>query len=371
MPLVEGPAAQLARRLRDLRVNHWRDRNITQAQLADALAGSGRRPSVPSISSWENPANPALPPVHRLESYATFFATSRSVERRPYRLLDLSELTPSERATREQLLTDLTELHVAAKSGPSAAASGPLRDSVLRFPPGEGIVLVCAPLPAKARQQMPQPDPIDPDHVDLYDYGDLDALMELYGRLSALNPDSPIQRVLSDNLTSEHFINHLIILGGVDFNAAIRDLVERTSAPIRQIPRETIQDLGGFEVETATSADNDSPTFEPQVLDIDGQSQIGEDVAQIYYGPNPYFQERTVMSFNGQFARGTLGAVRALTDPNLRDQNEAYLHQRFATAEEWTLLTRVVIVEGQPITPSWSLSDTRLYSWPELRASRG
>ena len=373
MPLVEGPAAQLARRLRDLRVNHWPDRNITQAQLADALAGSGRRPSVPSISSWENPANPALPPVHRLESYATFFATARSVERRPYRLLDLAQLTADERDTREQLLNDLTALHTAAKSGPSATAPGPLQDSVLRFPPGEGIVLVCAPLPATARQQMPQPDPIDPDHIDLYDYGDLDALMELYGRLSALNPDSPIQRVLSDNLTPEHFAKHLIILGGVDFNPVFRDLVERASAPIRQLPRDdTIRDLGGFEVETAASANNDSPTFEPHVLDIDGQSQIGEDVAQIYYGPNPYsYQERNVMSFNGQFARGTLGAVRALTDPNIRDQNEAYLRERFGTAREWTLLTKVVIVKGQPMTPAWSLSDTRLYTWPERQATRG
>ncbi|HEY4456444.1 MAG TPA: helix-turn-helix transcriptional regulator [Pseudonocardiaceae bacterium] len=372
MPLVEGPAAQLARRLRDLRVKHWRDRNITQAQLADALAGSGRRPSVPSISSWENPANPALPPVRRLESYATFFATARSVERRPYRLLGLSELTAAELATREQLLNDLTALHAAAKAAPSAAAPAHLPDSVLRFPPGEGIVLVCAPLPAEARKHMPQPDPVDPDHIDLYDYGDLDALMELYGRLSALNPDSPIQRVLSDNLTPEHFVNHLIILGGVDFNAVLRDLVERASAPIRQIPRDTTEDLGGFEVETAASANNDSPTFEPQVLDIDGQSQVGEDVAQIYYGPNPYtYQERNVMSFNGQFARGTLGAVRALTDPHLRDQNEAYLRERFGNAREWTLLTKVVIVEGQPITPAWSISDTRLYTWPERRASRG
>jgi transcriptional regulator with XRE-family HTH domain len=368
---VEGPAAQLARRLRDLRANHWQDRKITQKELADAFGSSGRGASVPLISSWESTANPALPPVHRLESYATFFATSRSVERRPYRLLALAELTPSEQATREQLLADLTALHGAAKSGPSVTASGPLRDSVLRFPPGEDIVLVCPPLSPAIRQTMPQPDPVDPDRMDLYDYDDIDSLMELYGRLSALNPDSLIQRMLSDKLTPEHYSSNLIILGGVDFNEVIRDLVERASSPIRQIPREKTEDLGGFEVDRPISANNDSPTFEPQVLDIDGQRQIGEDVAQIYYGPNPYFQERNVMSFNGQFARGTLGAVRALTDPHLRDQNEAYLHDRFGKAREWSLLTKVVIVQGQPITPAWSISDTLLYTWSERRASRG
>jgi hypothetical protein len=99
-------------------------------------------------------------------------------------------------------------------------------------------------------------------------------------------------------------------------------------------------------------------------MEIDGQSQLAEDVAQIYYGPNPYYQERTVMSFNGQFARGTLGAVRALTDPQFRDQNEDYLRQRFAGERRWSLLTKVVIVEGQPITPAWSLKSTRLYEWP-------
>jgi hypothetical protein len=360
---VEGPAAELARRLRDLRESHWPGLNITQAQLADALAGSGRL-SVPSISSWENPDKPALPPILRLRAYATFFATSRSVERRPFRLLELSEMNPSEKAMRDQLLTDLTALRRAAKSGVSASSSaGPVWDSLLRFPSGEGIVLVCAPLPAEMRQKMPEPDPIDPDHVDLYDFTDIDALVELYGRLSALNPDSVIRRVLSDNLTSEHYTDHLIVLGGVDWNAAIRDLVQRTSAPIRQIARDIKSDLGGFEVDGAGS-NNQTRMFEPEQMEIDGQSQLAEDVAQIYYGPNPYYQERTVMSFNGQFARGTLGAVRALTDPQFRDQNEDYLRQRFAGERRWSLLTKVVIVEGQPITPAWSLKSTRLYEWP-------
>lgn len=370
VPPVEGPAAELARRLRDLRVHHWQDK-ITQKQLADAFASSGPPPSVPSISSWENPENPALPPVHRLESYATFFATSRSVERRPYRVLDLSELTPSELATREQLLTDLTALHTAAKSG---TAPGSHRDSVLSFAPGEDIVLVCPPIPAEDRKKMPQPDPFDPDRIDLYDYGDLDALLALYGRLSALNPHSLIQRVRSDRLTYQQRINHLVILGGVEVNPTIRDLVERRewSAPIRQIGRgKTTENPGGFEVEKPVSANNDLPTFEPQVLDIDGQSQVSEDVAEIHYGPNPYFQKRNVMSFNGQFARGTLGAVRALTDPDFRDQNEAYLRERFGQAREWSLLTKVQIAQGQPITPAWSTPDTLLYTWPERQATRG
>jgi hypothetical protein len=359
---VEGPAARLARRLHDLRESHWPGLNITQAQLAAALAGSGRL-SVPSISSWENSDNPALQPVPRLRAYATFFATSRSVERRPYRLLDLSELTAEEKAKREQLLAELTTLRRAAKSG----EPDPISASWLRFPPGEGIVLVCPPLPADMRKRMPNPDSADPDRVDLYDFADLDALFELYGRLSALNPDSLIRRVSSDNLTSDHYTDHLIVLGGVDWNAASRDLIGRTSAPIEQLRRVEDTDLGGFQIH----AGSQTQTFEPKLMDIGGHSQLAADVAQIYFGPNPYYQERTVMSFNGQFTRGTLGAVRALTDPQFRDENEDYLRQRFAGERRWSLLAKVVIVEGQPITPALAIDENRLYEWPAERGSRG
>lgn len=373
MASVEGPAAELARRLRELRESHWQGLNITQAQLADALAGSGSL-SVPSISSWENPDNPALPPVPRLRAYATFFATSRSVEREPFRLLALAELTPSEKTERDQLLSGLTDLRNAAKatkvarSGVTTPSSG--SDSVLRFPPGEGIVLVCARLPEELRQQMPDPDPVNPDHVDLYDFADIDALMDLYGRLSALNPDSLVKWVLAENLTSEHYTDNLIVLGGVDWNPAVRDLLQRTWAPIRQLPRVTASDLGGFEVHGAGS-DTQPQKFEPQLLDLDGPRQLAEDVAQIYCGPNPYYKERTVMSFNGQFSRGTLGAVRALTDPQFRDENEDYIRKRFAGERRWSLLTKVVIVEGQPITPAWVTGNTRLHEWPSGSGTRG
>lgn len=366
---VEGPAAELARRLRNLRESHWPTLSITQAQLAEALAGSGSL-SVPSISSWENPDNPALPPIPRLRAYATFFATARSVERKPYRLLDLSELTPSEKAMREQLLADLTALRRAAKSGAPAATVGPVTGSVLRFPPGENIVLVCGPVTPKIREKMPEPDPLDADHVDLYDYNDIDALLELYGRLSALNPDSSIKWMLSPNLTSEHYTDHLIVIGGVDWNDAVRDLAHRTSVPIKQLPRDTKDDLGGYE--TAGALSGDKPRiFEPKLLDDGDPSHLAEDVAQVYRGPNPYYQKRTVMQFNGQFARGTLGAVRALTDPQFRDINEAYLRDRFAGRREWALLTRVVIADGTPIPPVWTIDDNRLYEWPPLQGSRG
>jgi len=59
--------------------------------------------------------------------------------------------------------------------------------------------------------------------------------------------------------------------------------------------------------------------------------------------------------------------VKALTDRRFRDRNEAYLRDRFADEPEWTLLTRVVIADGQPVTPIWTIEDSRLYEWPAQR----
>src|SRR5262249_24605266 len=117
-------------------------------------------------------------------------------------------------------------------------------------------------------------------------------------------------------------------------------------------------------------SNDESKTFAPRLVTIDGQSQLIDDVAQIYFGPNPYYRERTVMSFNGQFARGTLGAVRALTDPVFRDQNEEYLKKRFAGEPHWSLLPRGPVAEGQPIPPVWPVAGT-LYEWPASQASDG
>ncbi len=96
MTTVQDPALELARRLRALRKQGWPGKRITQEQLGEAFDVS-----VPLISSWERPRDPVAPPEHRLEAYATFFATSRSVERKPFRLLALSQLTEDEQVLRE------------------------------------------------------------------------------------------------------------------------------------------------------------------------------------------------------------------------------------------------------------------------------
>ena len=66
---------------------------------------------------------------------------------------------------------------------------------------------------------------------------------------------------------------------------------------------------------------------------------------------------------NGIFSAGVYGAVRCLTDAQLRDRNEAYLADHLAGSREFGLLIRVSVLRGNVVTPDLTLPETRLYEW--------
>ena len=82
-------ARVLAARLRGLRTTAWPHVSIKQPMLATALGVS-----VPLVSSWENLRQPAVPPAERLEGYARFFSTARSLSGDRPRLLPGSFFQP-------------------------------------------------------------------------------------------------------------------------------------------------------------------------------------------------------------------------------------------------------------------------------------
>lgn len=349
----DDQAVELVRRLRELRKSHWPGARVTQQQLADALAASA-----PLVSSWESLAKPVTPPEQRLEEYARFFATTRSVERHPYRLLGLDELTADERVERDRLLGELKALRHAAR-GP-ASTSEEEAGGLLSFPPREDVAIVCAPLPKEMRRNNPYSDPDNPDYDELYNYTDLGALVELYGQIRAHNPGNNVRLCLSDMLGPDDYTSHLVLLGGVDWNDTTRDLFEsRVDLPVRQSKRDDSDDVGWFEADT----EDGSQRFKPQLKDGSGQREVIEDVAHVYRGPSPYNMKRTVLSFNGMHASGTLGAVRALTDFRFRDRNESYVRERLPGYAQWSLLMRVKIVNRQVVPPDWTDRATRLHEW--------
>ncbi|TCO53565.1 hypothetical protein EV192_110154 [Actinocrispum wychmicini] len=358
---TEDPRQALARRLRALRELHWPGQGITQHQLGQALGGR-KALSAPLISSWESPTNPAVPPASRLHAYATFFATAQSVAAEPYRVLPLSTLSDDELRTRTDLLRELLQLRDAAVREPVARpmSAEPTGGGLWHFPDLRTITVVCALLPAELRNKFPYADPDSPDYIALYTYADLDALIELYGHLRATNPATEVRFKTAEELLPDDYTTHLVLLGGVDWNLVTRDVLRpgRVELPVRQEARdEGDPEPNGFKV-----LENGSVKyFTPQ---LDEAGQLIEDVAHFYRGPNPFNSKRTVTICNGMYGRGTLGAVRALTDIRFRDRNDAYISRRFATEHEFSVLSRILVVRGQVVTPDWTAPEIRLHEWP-------
>jgi hypothetical protein len=359
---ADDPARALARRLRELREHEWPDITITQRQLALALSDD-RPVSVPLISSWESQHRPIVPPAERLVAYATFFATRRAVERPPYRLLDLEELTDPERARREELCRELLAARSAAtqrgggsQRGGAAPAAG---DAVIgplggpwSFPDNRPVTMVCAELPAHQQARLPKPDDPESAYAELYAYADLDALFELHGHLRAANPASQVNVRTSAELQPDDYTAHLVVLGGVDWNRATRNL-------LRFMP--VTQRAGG---QAGAYFD-----FEDQGGRRELHAELAEDgtlladVGHFFRAPNPYNRKRTVTICNGLSGRGVLGAVRALTDERFRDRNAEYLVERFGTSTSYSVMMRVLVVDGSVMTPDWTREDVRLHEW--------
>jgi transcriptional regulator with XRE-family HTH domain len=325
---------------------------VTQLQLAAALDVS---PAL--ISSWESAKSSAVPPTHRLEAYARFFATRRSVAGEQYRLLRLDELTAAENADREELLDELLAL-VAPEPAGRQPPGLPFDGTMFRYPADEDITIVCSELPQERRSKLSYAAPDSPDYIEAYKYADLDALLELHGHVRAANPLSRVNIRVAP-LMADEYATHLVLLGGVDWNPVTRELMSRVDMPVRQSRRAEDETLGAFEV----GPENDATVLTPSARMLGEQAVLTEDVAQIYRSVSPFNIKRTVTLCNGTHQPGTLGMVRALTDARFRDRNERFIRERFAGTDTFTLISRVSVINGVAITPDWSLPGDRLFEW--------
>lgn len=362
----DAAGASLAQALRDLREKGWPgvSATVTQAHIAKALDVS-----TALISSWENTRNPKCPPEARIAAYAAFFATPRSIGAEGGRLLAIEELTPQERARRDSIEHELLRLREAADAESEESEGRPQPVSRIGrgpwyFPEERPVTIACAPMPKTIRG--PSSDPESPDHAALHAFGDADALLELYGHIRAVNPDTQVSVRDATELRYEDLTNNLVLLGGVDYNESLVSILELVEGlPIRQLPRDDPHDAGGFVVTDQSSIEE----FRPVTHERDGKLILVEDVAQFFRGPNPYNRKRTVTICNGMFSRGTYGVVRALTDPRFRDRNADYLRARFDRTAAYSILSRVRVVRGTTmVTPDWTLPEVRLHEWPGTNA---
>lgn len=346
---------RLARRLRSLRRETWPGTRITQGDLATALDASP-----PLISSWEG--GKALPPPERLDAYARFFATEKSVAKKPFRLVSDAQLTEEEGRRRDDLFHELTGMRngVQGHQPAEAAATDPFDGSLWRFPSDQIITIVCSALPAHYLEPMPYTDPKAPDYVDLYRYADLDALLELHGHIRAVNPMNTVVLRTADRMRPEDYTSHLVLLGGVDWNTITAELLHRLDQPVRQLFRDDDDESGAFVVDE----DGHERTFPPRLRKLDGMDDLVEDVAHFFRAVSPLNEKRTITICNGNYQRGTFAAVRALTDPRFRDRNEQHVRDRFGDEPTFSILCRAKVFLGSTVTPDWTNEDDVLHEWP-------
>lgn len=348
--------ASLARRLRELRRSGFPDTRLTQLQLARALS-EDESVADSTLSSWENVRAPTLPPHGRLSAYAQFFATERSLEGDEPHLVPLEELTPAEHQAREELERELFKLRDEADAPPAG-------HGFWRFDDQAPITIICSDLTRSDELELgPLTEEDNPNYAELYSYGDLDALFDLYGHLRATNPNTDVR--LRRGATRD-LPNHLVVLGGIAWNDVTRRLNDMFPLPVRQVEDEKIHSGEIFSTEDGAGhgerfvphwqEDNPGTAEKPGVL--------REDVGMLARLPNPYNELRTLTYCNGIHSRGVLGAVRSLIDPAVRGDNERYLEETFRGSERFVILMRVPVLGGQIVSPSLKSPGTVLFQWP-------
>ena len=351
------PAAyRLAQRLRQLR-QQWP--RLTQDQLAAALS-TEQKITAPTVSSWESLKSPKLPPAHRLRAYARFFATPRSVQD-AVGLLPLDELTEGEREIYERLEKELLRLRREASGGESFEEEPTFKRSWHFSDPGQ-VTFVCAQLPND--QQGPFGNPENPNYTELQTYADIDALMELHGHIRAENPTANVHFRSPPNVDPDELTGHLILLGGVVWKQITGRLAQMVKLPIMQVEAPELDSGEIFVVEDS----GQTREFWPQWIDMDGGKKLlAEDVGLLARVPNPLNASRTLTICNGTHSRGVYGAVRTLTDAELRDSNERYIATAFGDSNSFAILMSVQVIKNRAITPDFNSPDTVLYQWVENR----
>ena len=112
------------------------------------------------------------------------------------------------------------------------------------------------------------------------------------------------------------------------------------------------------------NADGKKREFWPKWTD-ENKKVLMKDVGLLARVPNPLNANRTLTICNGIHSRGVYGAVRSLTDAELRDGNERYISENFGDAESFGILMSVQVIKNQTMTPDFNSRDVVLYKWPQ------
>lgn len=359
---------------------------MTQRQVAEALGLS-----VPLISAWESSNSPVLPTEERLAAYARLFASPRSFEGQRPTLLD--DLDRGEELRRRELLDELVRLRESASEERRRAAVVNERTTFWSFQDEQPITVLCSRLDDHQLggddQRLPDyASPWHPNYIASLRNGDADTVLELLPHIQARNPASTV-RVLTPGQTGfDDLTGHLVLLGEIgaasESAGAMPYLVRRLALPLGvYLPAEGDTE---FDREFVVFVDDDGEPSEdgrgrerhgPRYLMgeggsggrrvlVEGYPALEYDVALLARSANPFNLATTVTIASGIFSRGTFGAVRSLTDPNLATTNEQWLRANVDPDDFWMLM-HVPVFSGpngaQTLTPDLTRPFHRLRVW--------
>jgi hypothetical protein len=111
-----------------------------------------------------------------------------------------------------------------------------------------------------------------------------------------------------------------------------------------------------------TDVKGEEGQFWPKWAD-DSEKVLMEDVGLLARVPNPLNANRTLTICNGIHSRGVYGAVRALTDAEMREGNEKYISTNFGDAQSFAILMSVKVIKNRAMTPDFNGHDVVLYQW--------
>jgi hypothetical protein len=221
-----------------------------------------------------------------------------------------------------------------------------------RFADAGPVRIICGRLPEQMRPKFARGS--HHNYIQLAAYADLDALVELFGHIRTLNPESDVRFELATRIESDDLPAHLVLLGGEAFGQVSIGLRSQIDLPIRRVLVDDIEDGVVFEVQ----GERYYPKF------AEGGKLVTEDVGLLARMPNPFDPARTLTICSGVFTRGVYGAVRCMTDSEFLAQNEDYLAGRFGDAKRFAIVMRVPVIDHATATPDLKNSGNRLYEFP-------
>jgi transcriptional regulator with XRE-family HTH domain len=204
-------------------------------------------------------------------------------------------------------------------------------------------------------------------------HADMDAVIELHGHVRAENPGSDVRWLLDTEVSADDLAGgHTVIVGSSSSlfgnpNGILDYLRRRLNLPAKATFSTHDPEYGGrfvVSLDAEGRPDSDGSNREehcPRFL-TDGDKRLLEDghpvleydVALFARFQNPLNLAATVTICTGVFSRGTYGAVRTLTDSNLRARNEKYLDEHLDLTNFWMLIHVPVLTTptgAQTVTP--------------------